>query len=334
MNTELGQQLQRFIPFDDWSLDIINELLPHFRNHQLPPSKVLFKRGQVDEECHFLISGAVDLADADFKVTTLTAEDDDNFMALDNAQVAHRYAAITKTECNIISIQRSHLELISTWSELCHSFNEDDDSDWLERLVTSELFNRVPAGNIQKLLSRFTELPVVLGDVVIKEGEPGDKCFVIKQGKAIVSRLDSKGKPQTIAALQHGDMFGEDALVSSLPRNASVTMSSDGILMALSKEDFDSLLRNPIMTYVTRDELQNLIAEADTGTVVIDVRHEQEALSDPNLRAQNIPLAQLRDRLKDLESAFLYVVSGGARAEAAAYILNEAGFQAHVLKED
>jgi len=333
MENSLSKQLQRFIPFDEWSEDTINELIPHFRVYQLEPRKILFKRGEEDKECHFLLSGSIDLADEDFGITPISADDDDNFMALDSTHTVHRYTAISTTPCEMVSVRYSYLELISTWTEARQSFNEtgNDDSDWLERLITTELFARIPPANIQKLLSRFEEIPAEFGDVVIREGETGTHCYVIKEGKALVSRGTGE-QAETLAALTHGDLFGEDALVSDMPRNASITMTSAGVLMRLSKEDFDQFMRKPVLNYITRKELDSMIDEADTGIVVLDVRQAQEADTDPVLRARNIPLGHLRQDIRSLERDFIYVICGGGRAEAAAYILSEAGYEARVMK--
>ncbi len=104
------------------------------------------------------------------------------------------------------------------------------------------------------------------------------------------------------------------------------------MLMVLTKEDFDTLLKTPVVEYVSESQLSALIDEGDTGTVVLDVRLPQEVAASPIHRATTIPLAQLRTRLNELSKAFVYVVTGEGRAEAAAYILTEAGYQARVLK--
>ncbi|MEC8442935.1 MAG: cyclic nucleotide-binding domain-containing protein [Pseudomonadota bacterium] len=332
MDTSLSKQLQRFIPFDEWSEDTINELIPHFRHYELGPRKILFKRGQSDDECHFLLSGTIDLADDAFDVNSIEADDDDNFMALDSTHHVHRYAAITKTPCALVSVKRAYLELLSTWSEVRQSVQSesDEDSDWLERLITSELFARIPPANIQKLLTRFEELPAAFGDVIVREGEVGEHCYVIKHGNALVTRGEGDAI-ETLAALSPGDLFGEDALISDLPRNATITMTSAGAVARLSKEHFDTLLRQPVLKHIRESELEKLIDEADTGVIVLDVRQPPEAEAAPMLRARNVPLSQLRQRVKELEQDFIYVVCGGGRAEAAAYILSEAGFDARVL---
>lgn len=332
MTTPLSQRLQHFIPFDEWPESIIEELSPHFRHHQLGARKILFKRGQDDEECHFLLDGSVDLADADFNVNTIRADDDDNFMALDSTHSVHRHTGITQTPCNIVSVKRGYLDLISTWSEFCqHTEDKDDDeTDWLERLITSELFARIPPANIQKLLSRFEEISVALGDVIVNEGEIGNHCFVIKTGSALITRRHNE-QQETLAALNPGDLFGEDAVVSQMPRNATVTMTGNGTLARLAKDDFDALLKKPILNYLPESKLNTLIDEADTGVIILDVRHSQESSAAPMVRARSVSLSTLRETLKTFERDFIYAIVGGGRAEAAAYILSEAGFDARVV---
>ena len=328
------EQIQRFIPFDELSAGTVSELLPHFRPYRVDANKILFKRGAEDSECHFLLSGEIDLADERFNITRIQGDDDENFLALDASHAIHRCAAVTQSPCLLFAIRRQHLELITTWSELRQSYELDEsEADWLETLLTSDLFNRVPPANIQKLLSRFSERVVSLGEEIVREGEEGNECYVIKSGKAVVTRK-AHNKAEILAALSHGALFGEDALISHMPRNASVTMSSDGVLMVLTKEDFNTLLKGPVLEYVSAQDLQSLIDEGDTGTILLDVRQPREASVSPLPRARCIPLGQLRSRLNELSKTFIYVVCGEGRAEAAAYILTEAGYQAKVLTDE
>ena len=165
---------------------------------------------------------------------------------------------------------------------------------------------------------------------MIREGDEDTECYVIKRGNAVVTRLNG-GKTETLAGISGGSLFGEDALISSLPRSATVTMSSDGVVMVLSKQDFDTLLKTPVLEYVKEDELDELFENSDTGVVILDVRTTQESNQNPIARAKNIPLAQLRSRMPSLNRNFLYIIEGEGRAEAAAYILSEAGFAVRVL---
>ena len=213
------------------------------------------------------------------------------------------------------------------------ALTDSDENDWLETLLTSELFHRIPPANIQKLLTSFSERPVTIGERIVTQDEVGEECYVIKSGGAIVSRQDGKSE-ETLAALGVGDLFGEDALSSDLPRNASVTISSSGVLMVLKKEDFLTLLQQPVIDFIQEKDIPALAEERDTGVVLLDIRQPREVNIDPIHRAQNIPLAQLRTQLDGLSKSFIYLVYGDARAEAACYILSEFGFEAKVLKRE
>ena len=333
------KQLEGFIPFDYLTSACVQDLASAFRQHQLGKGKILFKRGSEDQECHFLINGEIDLADESFNINKISADSDDNYLALDNSSQIHRTSAITTTECHFYSINRDYLDLVTTWSQLAEDLEEQDpdfeDSeglDWMDALLNSPLFAQVPAANIQKLLVRFKEEEVKIGQQIIKEGEHGENFYVIKSGRAVVTQGDGH-KEKTVAAIQTGDCFGEDALIAESERNATVTMASNGSLMLLGKQDFDELLKKPIIKSISMEELHIQMDEGDSGTVLLDVRRPQEFRHDHLKSSENLPLNHLREKLKTMNHDFHYVVycDGGRRSEVAAYIMNESGFNAVCL---
>lgn len=334
-----SKQLQGFIPFDYLTSACIEDLSSQFREHTLGKGKILFKRGSADNECHFLINGDIDLADENFNITKIAASSEDNYLALDNSSHIHRTSAITTSECQFYSINRDYLDLVTTWSQLSEDLEEQDPDfddadgiDWMDALLNSPLFTRIPPANIQKLLVRFKERDVEIGEVIVKEEEQGDEFYVIKNGRAIVSQGDGH-KQKTVAAIQTGDCFGEDAIIAESVRNATVTMASNGSLMVLDKVDFDELLKNPIIKSITLEELHIQMDEGDSGTVLIDVRRPQEFRHDRLKNSENIPLNHIREKLKTMNHDFHYVVycDGGRRSEVAAYIMTESGFNAVCL---
>lgn len=336
INTEL---LKGFIPFDYLTTACIDDLASQFREHSLEKGKILFKRGSEDKECHFLISGELDLADEAFNITKVSANSDDNYLALDNSSHIHRTSAITTSSCQFYSINRDYLDLVTTWSQLAEDLDEQnldldntDTLDWMDALLTSPLFTRVPPANIQKLLSRFKEREVKIGEVIVQEADHGDEFYVIKEGRAIVTQGEGH-KEKVLAAIQTGDCFGEDALISESVRNATVTMASSGSLMVLDKVDFDELLKKPIIKSISMEQLHIQMDEGDSGTVLIDVRRPQEFRHNPLKNSENIPLHRIREKLNTMNHDFHYVVycDGGRRSEVAAYIMTEAGFNAVCL---
>lgn len=334
-----SKQLQGFIPFDYLTSACVEDLASQLREHSLEKGKILFKRGNQDNECHFLISGDIDLADEHFNITKIAADSEDNYLALDNSSYIHRTSAITTSECQFYSINRDYLDLVTTWSQLSEDLEEQDpdfqDSeglDWMDALLNSPLFTRIPPANIQKLLVRFKERNVTIGEVIVKEDEQGEEFYVIKNGRAIISQGQGH-KEKTLAAIQTGDCFGEDAIIAESVRNATVTMASNGSLMVLDKMGFDELLKKPIIKSITLEELHIQMDEGDSGTVLIDVRRPQEFRLDRLKNSENVPLNHIREKLKNMNHDFHYVVycDGGRRSEVAAYIMTESGFNAVCL---
>ena len=70
-----------------------------------------------------------------------------------------------------------------------------------------------------------------------------------------------------LATLSVGDSFGEEALISDSKRNATVTMLTEGHLMRLNKEDFNSLLNEPLLDWVDYDRAHSLSAPAAAAAV-------------------------------------------------------------------
>ena len=86
------------------------------------------------------------------------------------------------------------------------------------------------------------------GDTIVNQGEAGDYYYVLTEGEARVTRTVE------LATLEPGRSFGEEALLSGSKRNASVTMLTDGVVMRLSKDDFNELLKEPLLSRVSPDE--------------------------------------------------------------------------------
>ena len=330
------ERLQEFIPFDCLSDSHLREISGQIKVMNLAPARLLFKRGQSTEEAFFLISGTLDLTDASFQVRKFTGDDDENYLALDN-YAEHTVNAITAEPCIVYAIERNKLDLLMTWTQAAESMLDEDadehERDWMDALLESELFQQIPPQKIQSLFVKFEEREVALGDVIVREGEPGDTFYVIKQGKAMVTRKQG-AKDETLAALTTGNFFGEDALISDAPRNATVTMTSDGVLMCLGAEDFHDLLHSSVIRRLKEADVEKMEDEGDRAIVRIDVRLPMEFKHDRVPGARNIPLNELRRQVKSLEKDFVYVVScdGGRRSELGTYLLTEAGLEAYSLE--
>ncbi|MDO8300216.1 cyclic nucleotide-binding domain-containing protein [Lacisediminimonas sp.] len=182
---------------------------------------------------------------------------------------------------------------------------------------------------IALLLERFKLVRAVRGQVIVREGEPGDQYYVIDDGRCIVTR--QVGNVETeLAELRPGDGFGEEALLGNGVRNATVTMSSDGHLYCLSRQDFDVLLREPLLRQLAPAEAMKKSDEA----IWIDVRFPSEFSRDRLPWAINIPLGEIRNIFSVLNRSGEYIVycQNGSRSAAAAFLLAQAGCKAWSLQ--
>lgn len=100
--------------------------------------------------------------------------------------------------------------------------------------------------------------------------------------------------------------------------------------MRLSKDDFNELLKEPLLARVSPDEARLRIAK---GALWLDVRHAKEYHHSHMSGAINIPLHELRLRMDELDKSVPYICycGTGRRSSAAAFLLVQKGFQASVL---
>ncbi|CEM06144.1 unnamed protein product [Vitrella brassicaformis CCMP3155] len=83
------------------------------------------------------------------------------------------------------------------------------------------------------------------GDVIVSQGEPGDKFYIVEEGKAVATKSFVQGQsPQEVMQFGSGDYFGELALLKNEPRAANVIAKSDLRVAALDRRSFKRLLGN------------------------------------------------------------------------------------------
>ena len=110
------------------------------------------------------------------------------------------------------------------------------------------------------------------------------------------------------------------------------TMTTDGSVMRLGKEDFKRLLNEPMLDWVEMQQAEEIIKN---GGKWLDVRLPSEFENQHLDGAINIPLYFIRLKINTLDEDMDYVLccDTGRRSSAGAYILSERGFKAHVLKD-
>src|SRR5207253_1049978 len=103
------------------------------------------------------------------------------------------------------------------------------------------------------------EIDFRAGRTLIKEGSPGREFFVLVQGTAEITR---KGKKLDTAG--PGEFFGEMALLSDQPRNATVTTTSDVDSLVITARSFRALIEeNPLIALKVMRAVADRLPPAD-----------------------------------------------------------------------
>jgi CRP-like cAMP-binding protein len=330
--------LTAFSPLDGLKAENLHALARKTQIRELDSGRTLFKEGDTEKRTFYLVSGSIELRNEDRVMGTIRAGSPEARPPIAPG-LPRKFTARALSDVSYIMIDSDLLDVLITWDQTGQyevaELNGDKAAmtgDWMTALLQTKAFHRIPPANIQAIFMRMQRINYRARDVVIKQGTEGDYFYVVVSGKCVVTRETPLNKEGIkLAELGTGDSFGEEALIAEAKRNATVTMLTDGTLMRLGKQDFQTLLNEPLLQWVSYEQAKQVVAG---GGKWLDVRLPSEF---QNLRiddAINIPLYFIRLKLNALAKDIPYVVccDTGRRSSAAAYILSERGFEAYVLK--
>jgi len=115
------------------------------------------------------------------------------------------------------------------------------------------------------------------GDVLFKDGDPGDEMYLIKSGKIRISKAAGDIE-KTLAILKEGDFFGEMSVIDGSPRSATATAIEPTELVIFDREVFMNQVReNPLIEYVLHTLIRRL-RETDEQIKYLLIKNEEKRL--------------------------------------------------------
>lgn len=342
-NEQLHKQIRELIPINELPSNLQSRLLERAKIMEVKKSRYLFKQGDKDNYSYYLLDGEIELQAEGQSSSVITSGSERGKYALAQLQ-PRQYSAKANTLLKVLLIERKDLDQLmllaqeTTIDSAPGSDMEvdivdgvDDDTDWMTQMLQSELFSKMPMANIHQLFALLEPVDYKAGDVVISQGEPGEHYYIISEGKCAVSRKPTpKSNDVKLAELKSGDSFGEEALISSAKRNATVTMMTDGVLMQLAKDTFVELIKNPTLQSLSFTDAEQLVKD---GAKWLDVRFPNEHQESTIPDSLNIPLNALRLQADKLDTANNYVLfcDTGGRSSTGAFLLAERGYTVSYL---
>lgn len=110
---------------------------------------------------------------------------------------------------------------------------EVPEADELRMLTSVPIFSPLPGPSLENLATRLVPLRVDPGTVVVREGDPGDRFYMLVEGT-----VDVTVGGKDFGQMESGAYFGEIALIRGVPRTATVTARTPAVLYALDRDDF------------------------------------------------------------------------------------------------
>ena len=331
------KQIRSFSPINSLNPENAQELIKKITATAVQAGHYIFKKGDTDKIHVYVLQGEIELLQDKKVVKVIKAGSPEGLQP-----VAHGFprpvSARAKSDSIVTKINSDMLDIMLTWDQTgSYSVEavdeEDEETDWMTRILQTRAFHRIPPANIQAMFMRMESVSFKPGEKVIEQDAEGDYFYIIKEGRCLVTR-STPANPNGVklATLSVGDSFGEEALISDSKRNATITMLTDGHLMRLNKEDFNSLLNEPLLNWVDYQEGKKLV---DEGAVWFDVRLPTEHKAKHIKGSINIPLIFLRMKANSLDTDKKYVIycDTGRRSSAASFLLNEKDIETYVLRD-
>jgi CRP/FNR family cyclic AMP-dependent transcriptional regulator len=115
-------------------------------------------------------------------------------------------------------------------------------SDVADALAQIDIFRDLHPEGIERLAKVCAEETYRVGEVIFREGEVGDKLYLILDGKVRISREVSGMGEEALAVLGAGSAFGEMSLIDDFPRSADARVHEHCRLLVLTKGALEDLL--------------------------------------------------------------------------------------------
>jgi CRP-like cAMP-binding protein len=136
-------------------------------------------------------------------------------------------------------------------------------------LANTPLFAALDDDAAAALRSCMTDVKVARGRTLFNEGDPGDRLYVVTEGKIKLGRTAADGRENLLAILGPGEMFGELSLFDPGPRTATATAVTDTSVLGLGHDELEPWLTG-------RPE----VAAQLLGALAQRLRRTNEAMAD------------------------------------------------------
>ena len=126
---------------------------------------------------------------------------------------------------------------------LAQSPRVSDHHEYARLLRNVDLFAGLDRVTLAKLAAHLQPLFYAAGSTILRQGDVGDAFYLVASGSVSVNATERTGTAETRVKVLHlGEPFGEMALLSNIPRTATIRVETDCEVLRLSRKAFVELV--------------------------------------------------------------------------------------------
>jgi diguanylate cyclase (GGDEF)-like protein len=107
-----------------------------------------------------------------------------------------------------------------------------------ELLSNIAIFQGQDCADLDRISAEMTQREYKAGEMVFREGDPGDELFIVIKGAVAIFVTDQEGKEVVLAEVRAGSYFGEMSIIDQSPRSAACRVLEDGVFLAFHADSF------------------------------------------------------------------------------------------------
>lgn len=252
--------------FSDLTNEELFDVIKKVKFMEIKAGTTLFNEGDCGDSIFIVVSGDLDVLvkDENGKEVLIARFIDNDFFgeftffsnlprtATVRAAADSELIEITKPDMNGITAKYPRV------SRVMFDFYKERVVDRL--LARSKLFSPMSPADRKEALKHVSLSSFPRGGAVVREGDPGDTMYLIKEGRATAWTIDGSGERKTVAEFNPGDFFGEIALATIRPRVANVTAVTDLQTVVFSRD----IVRQVLERY---PDIKTILEEVIKGRV-------------------------------------------------------------------
>lgn len=307
-----------YFPFNNLNPERLQEIVNHIRIIELQQEEILQIRGSRSQDYLYLMEGQIDVV-SEGSIQTIEEPSETQRCPVLLPKNSKSCNIIAKSDSIICHANRETLDTIIAWDHIGRESKQF--VKYMDLIRNTLVFRSIPMEYIENAFSRMQHKLFREGEVINNHRENCDAYYLILSGRAEVQHFDNHtGENHRVTELGIGDTFGDEALVSGKNLTETVIMLEDSEILVLGKQDHQELIQRPLVRTVQAQVAQTML---DNGYKLLDVRFAEEFSENRIPGAHLLPLAELSQRLNELDKDQPYILycHSGPRSAIAALIL-------------